>query len=122
MTAKDYIRLANSLRKTMPRPDDAWPESVVDALKTSWCDVCEGLAKDLKRDNPRFKFDKFMDACLKDYLEMFRTYEITKTKIVKIDDEYVVRAYNGTKRVPDADYFTDDRDDAAGTAKAMVKA
>lgn len=37
-------------------------------------------------------------------------------------NEYIVKLYINGIRVPDADYFTDDRGDAMDTAKEMVKA
>jgi len=47
---------------------------------------------------------------------------ITRTKIVKRDGEYIVRAYNAQgQRLPLSDYYTNDRADAEGTAALMVK-
>lgn len=47
---------------------------------------------------------------------------VASTKIVKKDGEYIVRAYNAAgKRIPQADYFTTDKADAEGTAKAMLR-
>lgn len=50
------------------------------------------------------------------------TAKISRTSIVKaITGEWQVKAWDKTgKRLPMADYFTDDRDDAEDTAKAMV--
>ncbi len=44
---------------------------------------------------------------------------ITRTTLHKDSDEYVVRAYGRNGRLPEADYFTDDKDDAKRTAKLM---
>lgn len=41
------------------------------------------------------------------------------TKITKKDGEYRVRLFVDGVHVKDADYFTNDREDAEGTAKAM---
>lgn len=47
--------------------------------------------------------------------------KVTRTTIRKVDGEYVVKAYDQHgKRWPDADYFTNDKADAEGTAEAMV--
>jgi hypothetical protein len=46
---------------------------------------------------------------------------ITTTRIVKRDDEYVVLVYVDGKRYSPADYFTDDRTDAVGTARAIER-
>lgn len=43
------------------------------------------------------------------------------TKIKKEDDEYIVQLFINGKYQKDADYFTDDKDDAKQTAKAMIK-
>ena len=46
---------------------------------------------------------------------------IARTTIRKQDGEYVVKAYDANgKRMPEADYFTDDKTDAEQTAKVMV--
>jgi len=51
---------------------------------------------------------------------------VVATRITKSDDEYIVKAYvnatcgAATVRYPDADYFTDDPQDAKDTAKAMI--
>lgn len=43
-----------------------------------------------------------------------------RTKIVKKHGEYIVRAYDDNgKRLPNRDYFTDDRRDAEQTAELM---
>lgn len=48
--------------------------------------------------------------------------KITTTKTVKKDGEYQVKAYDQHgKRWPEADYFTNDKQDAIGTAKMMVR-
>ena len=45
-----------------------------------------------------------------------------KTKIVKIDDEYVVKTWDANGiRTPNSDYFTTDRADAIATAEKMVR-
>lgn len=47
---------------------------------------------------------------------------IARTTISKQDGEYVVKAYDANgKRMPDADYFTNDKADALATAALMVK-
>jgi len=48
---------------------------------------------------------------------------IVNTRIVTDDDtgEFVVKAYTESGRLPIADYYTDDRDDAEETARAMVR-
>jgi len=52
--------------------------------------------------------------------------QITRTKIVRKDGEYVVKAFarhpeTGEEvRVTEADYFTDDLGDAEGTADLMI--
>jgi hypothetical protein len=51
---------------------------------------------------------------------------ITKTRIVKLEGEYIARAYTQndsgvTVRYPEADYFTDDKGDAEQTAAQMCK-
>jgi hypothetical protein len=46
---------------------------------------------------------------------------IASTKMARKDGEYIVRAYDQDgKRWPDCDYFTDDRQDALDTARAML--
>lgn len=47
--------------------------------------------------------------------------QIASTRIIYRLNEYQVKAYgfNG-ERIPNADYFTNDRDDAKATARAMV--
>lgn len=42
-------------------------------------------------------------------------------KIYKTEDEYIVKLFVNDNHQQDADYFTDDREDAAGTAAHMVK-
>lgn len=46
-----------------------------------------------------------------------------KAKVYYISEtgEYLVRLYIGNRLIEDADYFTDDHDDAIATAKAMVE-
>jgi len=57
---------------------------------------------------------------------LWKTQQIRSTKIVRLTGgEYVVRAYgradDGTVfKIPSADYFTGDRQDARDTAAAMV--
>lgn len=47
---------------------------------------------------------------------------VASTKIRKIEGEYVVRAYNPDGvRIPQADYYTTDKQDAEVTAKLMIK-
>ena len=48
--------------------------------------------------------------------------DIKKVVIVRIDGEYICKAYdaNGT-RYPAADYYTDDKDDAQQTKAAMLE-
>src|SRR5262245_45183663 len=47
---------------------------------------------------------------------------IAKTRIVKKDGEFVVRAYGEkNQRLPNSDYYTDSREDAEETAKMMAK-
>ena len=49
------------------------------------------------------------------------THQITRARIIREDDEYVVQAQLATgERYPDADYYTTDAADAVGTARAMV--
>ena len=46
---------------------------------------------------------------------------VARTRIKKVDDEYVVFAYDqGNNRYPEADYFAADLEDARDTAQAMV--
>lgn len=46
---------------------------------------------------------------------------VTSTKTVKKDGEYYVKAYNVFgQRVPAADYFTNDKQDAETTAALMI--
>ncbi len=50
---------------------------------------------------------------------------VASVKIVRdrVWKEWIVRAYNANgKRMPDADYHTDDKADAEATAKVMVNA
>ena len=49
--------------------------------------------------------------------------EVASTRIGRIDGgEWVVRAYNNEgARLPEADYFTDDHQDALDTQKAMAR-
>lgn len=44
-----------------------------------------------------------------------------QAKIYKQDKEYIVRHYEDGKLKPDADYFTDDREDAHGTAALFTR-
>lgn len=47
---------------------------------------------------------------------------VASTKIRRKGDEYVVEAYDSKgNRMPNSDYFTDDKQDAEATAKLMVK-
>ncbi len=47
---------------------------------------------------------------------------IVKTRIVKKEGEYIVKAYNDKgQHIAVADYFTDDREDARITAEKMVR-
>lgn len=48
--------------------------------------------------------------------------KITKTKIVynRDFDEYVVKAYTDSGRYRSGDYFTNNKEDAKATARAMV--
>lgn len=49
-----------------------------------------------------------------------KTKRIAVTVIKRLGDEYVVRAFDANgRRMAEADYYTDDYDDARGTAKAM---
>lgn len=46
---------------------------------------------------------------------------IASTRIVRQNGEYIVRAYGQDgARMPEADYFTNDRDDAQATANLMM--
>ena len=48
--------------------------------------------------------------------------QITHYHIKKTDDEYQVQAFGQDgQRIPEADYFTPDLDDAKATAQAMVE-
>ena len=54
---------------------------------------------------------------------MADTRRVAKTRIIFTPEwgEYTVQAFNvNGKRMPQCDYYTDDKDDAKGTAKAMV--
>ena len=47
---------------------------------------------------------------------------IASTKVSKRDGEFIVKAYDANgKRLPDGDYFTNDKDDAEQTAKLMIQ-
>ena len=47
--------------------------------------------------------------------------KVASTKIVRKNGEYIVKAFDANgQRLPNADYFTTDKDDANGTAKLMV--
>lgn len=46
---------------------------------------------------------------------------VTRCVIKRVDDEYQVQAFDqGNQRFREADYFTDCREDAHNTARAMV--
>jgi len=50
------------------------------------------------------------------------TPRVAQTSIIKRDDEYIVRAFSETgQRLPSADYFTNDLDDAKATANMMCQ-
>lgn len=48
---------------------------------------------------------------------------ISRVRIVRVDGEYIVRAYNAAgERLPECDYYTTDKDDAVITGDMMVAA
>jgi hypothetical protein len=57
---------------------------------------------------------------------MSTCYSVTNTekqrtaKVKRVEDEYRVRLYLEGKAYPPADYYTDDLEDAKGTARHMV--
>lgn len=58
----------------------------------------------------------FVDCLREDWVLVVKT-----TKIVKSDGEYRVKLYHDGVYQPEADYFTNDKEDAVLTAKLMTQ-
>ena len=63
MTRKDYILIANSIHQAMEDAKRHDSSSHVQAAKASINMLAEHIAIDLKRDNPAFNRDRFLNAC-----------------------------------------------------------
>lgn len=59
MTAKDYRLIAAALHRSKPESDDRSAEDRLHA----WHHIANTCAHSLAADNPRFDFDRFIDAC-----------------------------------------------------------
>ncbi len=59
MTKKDYILIAESIKKTLDSYDREYCQTHRRAIK----DVALGLAQSLSAENPKFDYFKFTEAC-----------------------------------------------------------
>lgn len=59
MTKKDYILISNNIKKTL----DSYDREHCQAQKHAIKDLALGLAQELSKDNPRFDYFKFTEAC-----------------------------------------------------------
>jgi hypothetical protein len=62
MTRKDYILIADAIRETLATDPEfglVWPDRERAAVGL----VAHRIAHQLRRDNPRFDMDRFIDAC-----------------------------------------------------------
>lgn len=57
MTKKDYILLARVMAESRPG------KSTTSDMLGNWQSICLKLAAELKNENPRFDYDKFLKAC-----------------------------------------------------------
>ena len=48
------------------------------------------------------------------------THEQKRAKVYRSEDEFVVRFYDHATYLSEADYFTDDREDAVNTAEIQI--
>lgn len=48
------------------------------------------------------------------------THEQKRAKVYRSDDEYIVKFYSFGAYLRDADYFTDNREDAVNTAEIQI--
>jgi hypothetical protein len=48
------------------------------------------------------------------------THEQQRAKIYRHEDEYIVRFYDHATYLEEADYFTDNREDAVNTAEIQI--
>lgn len=44
-----------------------------------------------------------------------------RARIYKLDGEFIVKFYEGSNYFSEADYFTDSKEDALGTAKVWIQ-
>lgn len=63
MSKKDYQLIADLLKDkltTSSNPDEISTNTIIDVTVA---DVARSLADKFKRDNPKFRYDKFFEAC-----------------------------------------------------------
>lgn len=57
MTRKDYILLADAMKRSTPIASDG------EVAMRNWIWTCANLAQTLSQDNPRFDRSRFIAAC-----------------------------------------------------------
>lgn len=143
MNNKHYMEKLNESLKMVESDSTEFKSQ----LKTTFREMARDILKDELGDNEEFDIDKFLDSDdeisgLEDFdmgdeveldldepLEESGHKKLVKkmsdgnvdVKVYKEDGEYCVKVFKDGEYHEDADYYTDDKDDAMDTAKDMLR-